>query len=226
MIEETRKLRHRIANRYQSPWLIGYARGKMRTDPVYREVFRLIGASTAPLLDVGCGMGIHAFYLRERGYTPPVTGLDVDKDKVERAQRIAARHYPDMVFETRDCRDLPPFSGHVSMLDVLHYLEPAEQSRVLRDMAARVAPGCYCFIRVTPNDGSWRFRCTLAIEQLAKSLAWMTQDAVVFPKLEDIAAQFPESEFTHDIKPLWGRTPFNSWSLTFQRRSLDAPGPA
>lgn len=218
MIGETERLRWRIARRYRWPWFVGYALGKLRFDPAYREVLRRVGGGSLPLLDIGCGMGLLAFYLRERGYSPAITGLDVDASKIHRGMRIAGRHYEGVCLQVGDCAALPPFAGHVTMLDVLHYLDPAEQVRVAREMAARVAPGGWCLIRTTPHDDSWRFHCTLANERLAQSVAWMSRAAVAFPRLDGIAAQFAESEFTRDIRPLWGRTPFNSWLLAFRRR--------
>jgi len=214
---ETFPLRAGIALRYRWPWLVGYAYGKMRSDPAYREVFRLIGGGSRPLLDLGCGMGILAFYLRERGFRPAVTGLDLDRAKIRRASRIAARHYPDMGFHCRDCADLPLFSGDVVMLDVLHYLPPDRQGQVLRAMAERVAPGGWCIVRVSPHGAGWRFRCTLWVEALAQRLRWMTPQPVAFPTLADISRQFPPSQFSRDIRPLWGLTPFNSWLLAFRR---------
>lgn len=219
MITEVEKLPWRISRRYFWPWFVGYAYGKLRTDPVYGEVFRRINDCPLPLLDIGCGMGLLAFYLRERGFTPPITGLDVDEQKIRRGMFIAHRYYPGVELKIGDCGTLPPFMGNVALLDVLHYVSHPEQLRLIREMAARIAPGGWCVIRTSPPDKGLRFCCTLAIEGLARGLLWMTRNAVAFPRLEQIAAQFPEEAFARDIRPLWGRTPFNSWLLAFQRRS-------
>ena len=218
MSAETFKLRRRVAYRYLWPWLVGYAYGKMRSDPAYRAVHAYIGDCSLPLLDIGCGMGVLAFYLRERGFASPITGLDVDEAKLDRARRIARSNYPDMDFQLSDCAELPPFSGNVSMLDVLHYFAPGQQTRILQEMAQRVAPNGWCIIRVTPQGEGWRFRCSLAVEQIAKRSSWITRNAIAFPTLEDIAAQFPEEQFSREIRPLWGWTPFNSWLLAFRKR--------
>ena len=219
MIAETHKLRWRISRRYRWPWFVGYAAGKLHFDPAYRAVFQHIHGRALPLLDIGCGMGLLAFYLRERGFAPPITGLDVDDRKIRRGRNIADRYYPGVNLWVGDCTALPPFLGHLTMLDVLHYLSPAEQSHVLREMAERVAPGGWCIIRTTPHDDGWRFYGSLAIEKLARGLSWLARDAIAFPHVEDIAAQFPADQFVRDIRPLWGGTPFNSWLLAFRRRS-------
>ena len=220
MTRAEKKILWRIARRFPKRWLIGYAVGKLRFDPAYRAVLDRVGGTALPVLDIGCGMGLLAFYLREHGFTPAIMGLDVDEAKIQRANRIAREHHEGITFQTADALALPEFSGHITMLDVLHYLPPAEQSRVLCEAAHRIAPGGTCIIRTTPRDGSARFRCTLAIERLAQAISWMTRAPQSFPTLEEISRHFPESHFTREIRPLWGRTPFNSWLLAFRR--LDA----
>ena len=212
------ELLERLPLRFRGRWLQGYARGKLRSDPVYRASFARLGASALPLLDIGCGLGLHAFYLRERGYSAPILGLDVDAKKIAAGQAVAAAHYPGVTLRIGDGAALPEFSGHVSLLDVLHYFSPDAQAALLAGLAQRTAPGGWCIIRTTPRDGSWRFRATQALEHFARGIAWMTRPALAFPTLAGIAREFPEAEFTHDVQPLWGNTPFNSWLLAFQRR--------
>lgn len=210
----------RVPRFFPSRWLQGYAKGKLRSDPVYRASYDLIGSSAVPLLDVGCGMGLHAFYLRERGYSAPITGLDVDARKITDGRRAVAKGgYRGVALSLGDAAELPDFSGHVSMLDVLHYFSVEAQSAVLAGMAERVAPGAWCIIRTTPRDDSWRFRITQLEELLARGIAWMARPAIAFPTLESVQAQFPTRDFEHAVRPLWGRTPFNSWLLAFRRRS-------
>ena len=58
----------RIAQRFRKRSYAGYARGKVRYDPAYAAVAGWIGADETPLLDVGCGLGLLGFYLRERDW--------------------------------------------------------------------------------------------------------------------------------------------------------------
>jgi 2-polyprenyl-3-methyl-5-hydroxy-6-metoxy-1,4-benzoquinol methylase len=80
----------RVAVQFSQRWLRHYARGKLRRDPIYPAAYDLLGHSAEPILDVGCGVGLLAFYLRERGCRQPVLGLDVDARKIRYGATIAA----------------------------------------------------------------------------------------------------------------------------------------
>jgi SAM-dependent methyltransferase len=207
----------RIARAFPSRFLRGFARGKLRSDPVYRASFARLGDSELPLLDVGCGFGLHAFFLRECGYQGRIVGMDTDEKKIAAGQAIAASGYAAIELRVGDGAALPEFAGNVALLDVLHYFPADAQPGLLAELARRVAPGGWCIIRTTPRDGSWRARATRLGEWFGR-LTWRTRAPVAFPTLESVAAAFPASEFTHEVRPLWGRTPFNSWLLAFRRR--------
>ena len=68
----------RVAALYPQRWLRYYASGKLRSDTVFALAFELVRNSDEPLLDVGCGVGLLPFYLRERGFRSPILGLDTD----------------------------------------------------------------------------------------------------------------------------------------------------
>ena len=56
----------RVAIQFHQRWLRNYVRGKLRRDRIYQAAYELLHSSAAPILDVGCGVGLLAFYLRER----------------------------------------------------------------------------------------------------------------------------------------------------------------
>ena len=211
----------RIARRYEGRWLQGYARGKLRGDPVFAAAWELLQDSPLPVLDLGCGIGLFEFYLREHGYAAPLVGCDFDAPKIAQAQRIAAATDAAIRFCTADLtRPLPPSAaGHVVILDVLHYLPAAAQRSLLESAAVRVAPGGLCFIRATPRDASWRFRVTQAEEWFIRAISWMKSGAVDYGTAAEITAPFVARGFTAEARPLWGRTPFNSYLFV-----LRAPG--
>ena len=208
-----------IVPRYR-PWprLYYYAGPKMRWDPAYPAVVRSLSGSSAPVLDIGCGAGLLAAYLRESGLKSPILGLEPCQEKIEIANKAIASAYPDTVFTTGDARELPPHHGHVVMLDVLHYFSDAEQKAVLQAVCDRVAPGCYALIRFTAKDWSWRYIFTQIEELIVRGSGWIVGGKWNFPTRECVVDPFNEAGFVSTITPMWGRTPFNSYLGVFQRR--------
>ena len=129
------------------------------------------------MLDVGCGVGLFEFYLRERGFLPPLFGIDFDAGKIARAQRIAGRLYRDITFTVGDVLATGDFRGHVVLFDVLHYLPAVRQATLLEHLAGHVAPGALCLIRATPRDANWRFRFTQVQEVFLRASLWMKSGA-------------------------------------------------
>src|SRR2546423_15560590 len=104
----------RVALQFRSPWLRNYVRNKLQSDPIYAAAYDLLGRSAEPILDVGCGMGLLAFYLRERACRQPILGLDVDARKIGYGARIAAGRYRDIDLRFQDVEaELPDFRGNV-----------------------------------------------------------------------------------------------------------------
>jgi 2-polyprenyl-3-methyl-5-hydroxy-6-metoxy-1,4-benzoquinol methylase len=209
----------RVAARFRKPWLRHYVGSKLRSDPVFAAAFEALHSSTLPLLDVGCGVGLLAFYLRERGFTSPITGCDIDGRKIGEGKSVSRDHYPATeLFEQDVTNPLPEFTGNVALFDVLHYLPSEQQPTLLRELARRVAPNGVLLIRDCPRDDSARFWMTYAGEKFAQAISWNVRVPLHFPQRELISASFPETEFTHEEQPAWGRTPFNNRLFTFRRR--------
>jgi 2-polyprenyl-3-methyl-5-hydroxy-6-metoxy-1,4-benzoquinol methylase len=197
-----------LAARFPTRWLRHYARSKLATDPVYEAVAARL--PELPLLDVGCGIGLLALYLRTRGFRAPVTGIDFDAAKIAAAPRLH-----DVQFRVADARQPLDFRGSVAILDVLHYFSDADQQRILANAACCVAPGGVAIIRDAVRDGSWRYRATYLAETFATAIGWLKGERLHFPRRETITGVFPDAE----IVPLWGRTPFNNYLFVFRAPS-------
>lgn len=200
----------RIARHYSGPWLRCYARGKLWRDPLFSAAYDLLKDSSLPVLDIGCGVGLFEFYLRERGFLPPLMGVDFDAGKIAKAQAIAGRTYRDIRFHVGDVLDTGDLRGHVVLFDVLHYLPAAKQAELLEKIAAHVAPGALCLIRATPRASSWRFRLTQVQEFFLRASLWMKSGAVHYASVEEIVSPFRARGFDYEVRPLWTGTPFNS----------------
>ena len=205
-----------ISRRFPGRWLQGYVRGKLKSDPVYAGAAGAIGARAAPVLDIGCGIGLFAQYLHAIGRDGAYLGIDVDAHKVGIAQQ-AAPEGREVRFELRSCESLPAWQGHVVILDTLHYLDAATQQTLLRDAAQRVAPGAVLVIRSVLRDASWRFRVTRFEEFFMHAIRWMPRGALHYPGVEEIRAPLAEAGLAVEVTPLWARTPFNSYLVVARR---------
>ena len=217
----------RVASHFQERWMRHYVASKLRSDPVFAAAFELLRESHAPLLDVGCGVGLLPFYLHERGLQNEVLGFDLAGEKVRRGQEVARVNYP--AIDLRECdvmaAPLDSFHGNVALLDLLHYLPPAAQQSLLVRLAACVPPGGLLLVRDAPRDGSARFWMTYAGEIFAQTVRWNVGVRLYFPTLASLHAPFPEQEWTRQEEPAWGHLPFNNRLLIFRRRpSGAAPG--
>jgi 2-polyprenyl-3-methyl-5-hydroxy-6-metoxy-1,4-benzoquinol methylase len=209
----------RVAAQFSERWLRGYVGSKLRRDPVYPTAYELFRESDKPILDIGCGVGLLAFYLRERGCRQPILGFDLDARKIRRGISIAS-HYQDIDLRSQDIQGpMPDFSGNFALFDVLHYLPLAEQTSLLSRLARSVAPGGSLVIRDCPRDKSPRFWMTFVAEKFAQAVSWNLNTPLHFPTRERISAAFNEAEFEHKSRPLWGTTPFNNQLFVFRRKS-------
>ena len=211
-----------MAARFGERWLRIYAGRKLRSDPIFPAAFKLFHASSQPLVDVGCGVGLLAFYLRERNVLAPISGLDRDARKIERANAIAAGVYPGLHFSAQDVCDPIEQTGNIVLFDLLHYLQPDDQARLLERLAGQVAPGGLLVIRDCPRDGNARFWLTRLAERFAQATTWNVSATLHFPTREEIFAAFDEKQFSRSVAPLWGRTPFNNYLFVFRRRAVAA----
>ncbi len=209
----------RVAARFDELWLRLYVGKKLRSDPVFPAAFDLLGESAQPLIDVGCGVGLLGFYLRERNFQAPLIGLDRDRRKISRARAVVKRGgYRDLEFLEQDVTAALEASGNLALFDLLHYLQPNEQALLLERLVPRVAPGGLLLIRDCPRDGNARFWLTWMAERFAQMTSWNLRTPLHFPSRERISAPFAGGDFSSRIEPLWGRTPFNNHLFIFRRR--------
>jgi 2-polyprenyl-3-methyl-5-hydroxy-6-metoxy-1,4-benzoquinol methylase len=212
----------RVAAHFPQRWLRGYVESKLWRDPIYPAAYELFRGSETPILDIGCGLGLLAFYLRERGCRQPLLGLDVDARKIRQGSAVAATAYRDVDLRQQDVTgSLPAFSGNIALLDLLHYLPLSEQTALLLHLTQCIAPGGLLVIRDCPRDNTPRFWMTYVAEKFAQAVSWNWSTSLHFPSREQILAAFNEAEFERGSRPLWGATPFNNQLFLFKRRASE-----
>lgn len=208
-----------IARLCAGRWDYHYTRAKLRSDPVYGAVTEALRGSSLPVLDIGCGIGLLGHYLKACGHSVPVTGFDYDERKILSARHMAATAgHVDMRFSAGDARtDMPDFSGHVVILDILQFFTPQEQASLLTAAAARVSPGGRLIIRSTLRDDAWRFQVTVLGDRVAKLTRWMKASPTSYPDAEQIRRPLEQAGLIVSLRPLWGGTPFNNYLIIGQR---------
>jgi SAM-dependent methyltransferase len=212
----SRDAAERVASRYRSRFLRYYVISKLATDPLYSAVAERLRDRVLPVTDIGCGVGLTAFYLREHGVRVPIFGVDHDDAKIAAAREIAVA-YDDLSFEAGDAREATIAVGSVLLLDVLHYLPDEDQARLLDAIADRVPSGSVVIIRDAVRDRTFRYRLTYVAELFSRAVRWMKAEGLNFPTRESIVSPFRERGFEVDVSPLWGRTPFNNYLFVFRR---------
>ena len=208
----------KIAALFPGQWDTHYVAAKLRTDPLYSALENEIRESDLPLLDLGCGLGLLALFLRAKGIVVPIHGVDYDVRKVNTANQAANKASTQgLTFSHHDARTgLPEHQGNVSILDILQFFTPAEQETLLTLAASRVAPGGKLVIRSGLHDDSMRFKITVLGDLLAKVTFWMKAGPTHYPTSDDfqrILKPFGQVK----ISPLWGGTPFNNHLIVLTR---------
>ncbi|MFT4198590.1 MAG: class I SAM-dependent methyltransferase [Pseudoxanthomonas sp.] len=196
-----------------------YARIKLRTDPLYPGVLHALVGTRAPVLDLGCGLGLLAHALRAAGMAQPYHGVDIDADKIGRAPRIAARAgIADVRFEVMDLgRQWPQHAGSVCILDMLQYLDAGRRSALLRHAADMLVPGAKLVIRSGLGDANRRGRTTRVADLFAHLTGWMQEVPRSYPTRAGLQADLDAAGLRAEFSPLYGNTPFNNWLVVAWR---------
>lgn len=208
---------HPLGNR----WDYHYTRAKLRSDPLYPGVIAALQGCDAPLLDMGCGLGLLAHALRATGLPMPYTGVDIDTAKIRRANAVAARAgLPDVCFEAVDlAATIPQHRGSVAILDVLQFMPVAAQGPALDAAIAMLTPGARLVIRTGLADGSRRARITRAVDVASRLVGWMVTGPSRYPDPDDLRSRFDAAGLASEFTPLYGDTPFNNWRVVAEHRA-------
>lgn len=202
-----------------------YAHGKLASDSIYGGVIDALGDARAPLLDLGCGIGLLAHYCAAHGRPLDYHGLDNDAGKIAIARVSVARaglataRFSVCDLAREDLDDvLAAHRGSVTILDLLQYLPAEVQAQLLKRSAACLIPGARLVVRTGLADGGWRARVTRAADVFARVLRWMNTAPLRYPTRDGLAAQLDALGLRAEFRPLWGRTPFNNWLVIAERR--------
>ncbi|RDJ00655.1 class I SAM-dependent methyltransferase [Dyella solisilvae] len=213
-------VRYHIADSYEHWFQRRYVNGKLATDPAYAAVAALVADRPLPLLDIGCGIGLLGQYLYAQGAVSGYLGLDHDLRKIEagrRALRLAGLER-QLQLRHADGANTQPMRGHVALLDVLHYLPAEGQRALLANAVAHLAPGGLLIIRNVLRERSWRYLFTRLSESILSASGWMGVGAQHYPSADELRAPLEAAGLVVTLRPLHGRTPFDSYLIVAERQ--------
>ncbi len=130
----------------------GFVRWKIRLDRIF-GLLLTEDLGRGPAVDLGCGHGTTLALLSFRDPHRSLHGCDLDGRRI--AAAAAALAGADVHLTTGDVRTFPlPPAGLITIVDVLQYLEPADQASLLRRCADALVPEGRLLFRVPdPADG-------------------------------------------------------------------------
>jgi SAM-dependent methyltransferase len=227
-------LAHAAADRYATTSITAweFARGKLRGDPLYRDV--LLGGwlpSGGRLLDIGCGQGLMLALLAEselveRAGTEP-TGKRLPRfDRLvgvelrpHRARLARAALGADAEILESDARTISPGACRVVLLfDVLHMMPPHDQDALLATAVGALEPGGVILVREADASAGWRFQAV----RIGNRLTALTSGAWRQPLAFRTVGEWRECFARHGLEvegvPASAGTPFANYLFRLRAR--------
>lgn len=192
-----------------------YARSKLATDPVYAATLDALRGSHAPVLDLGCGIGLLLHALRADGQAMPYFGVDLDPGKIAKAELgLENSRIRDARFAVRDIGKEPTaHRGTVAILDVLQYLDREGQQALLAQCASMLGDDGMLVIRSGLREDTARSRITRIADFFAHRAGWMVAAPKHFPTREGFEQTLQGLGLQVEMRPLHGKLGLNNWLI-------------
>jgi SAM-dependent methyltransferase len=200
-----------------------FARGKLRGDPVYRELLRDgLLRERARILDLGCGQGLIAAWLLAaaecerrgtwpRDWAPPprptsIRGIELRPRAADRARRAFGER---VEIDEGDIRTADfGRADVVLLLDVMQYLDPASQRAVLCRVRAALPEQGLLLLRVGDRQAGWRFQATRLVDQCVLAMRGQWSFRQHCRSVVDWRTLLGDCGFGSEIRPMSAGTPF------------------
>jgi 2-polyprenyl-3-methyl-5-hydroxy-6-metoxy-1,4-benzoquinol methylase len=109
------------------------------------------------ILDLGCGNGMFANILLLGSPQRSVKGVDLDAGRIRAAQRIASGN-SSLEFWVGDAGSFPLEQyDAITVIDLLHHMEFAEQTKLLKKLYERLADGAVLIIKDLEKAPKWKY---------------------------------------------------------------------
>jgi len=200
-----------------------FVRGKLHYDPVYRAILKNgLLPNEGRLIDLGCGLGILPALLTEARNqhqagnwnpdwsTPPhnleLHGIELLDWKVETARQALGDRAIVCQGDIRSI-ELPDCSVAI-LLDVLLYLNAAEQRQILQRIARTLQPGGTLLLREGDAAGGLRYYVTSFAEHVCCLWRGQGWQALHYRRATEWIALLEQLGFSVDSLPMSQGTPF------------------
>jgi len=200
-----------------------FARGKLRYDPVFRAILKNgLLPNEGRLIDLGCGLGVLSALLVEarnqhqvgnwnpKWPKPPqqleLYGVELLDWKVDAAKQALGLRATISQGDIRFA-ELPGCSA-VIILDVLLYLNAAEQRKILQRIALTLQPGGVLLLREGDTAGGLRYHVTRLAEQICCLWRGQNWQALHYRSRTEWIALLEELGFSVVSLPMSQGTPF------------------
>jgi len=154
---------------YKGPVLEWYMRIKTKLENNY-ALFHDLLPKNGKIMDVGCGYGFMSYMLHFLSEGRQILGVDHDEEKVAVAQHCYLRN-ERIRFETADITQYTlSHQDAFVILDVLHYLQPDAQEKLLQQCISKLNPGGVIIVRDGDADLKERHKGTRLTELFSTRL--------------------------------------------------------
>jgi trans-aconitate methyltransferase len=198
----------------------GMLRGKLRVDPVYRELLDRGIADARRLVDLGCGRGLLFALIvasRDRAEGPELHGIEVAASAA-RAARLALGDAATIVEADLAEADVPPCDA-VTLLDVAHYLPVPVQDELWPRVRAALPPGGRLFVRDADAAAGAGFLAVRAAERLAAIRGGEGLRRFAYRTAAELTRRLESAGFTVTAAPMGRGTPFANVLLEARARA-------
>ncbi len=170
-IEQPRYFKEQLIRNYlyKGPVLEWYMRVKIKLENYYQQFHELLPLK-GNLLDIGCGYGFMSYMLNFAGPQRDIMAIDYDEEKIKTAdncfsknERIRFAHADVLNFSFKK------YDGIV-ISDVLHYLQPGEQTAVIEKCIRSLNDDGILIIRDGDKDLAGRHKGTRLTEFFSTKL--------------------------------------------------------
>ena len=221
------------ADRYLQRGIVAweFARGKLRGDPIYREVIAGgVLSSGASLVDIGCGQGLTLAAVavgRRRAASgrwpagvaaPPVFESLVGVELRPRIAQLAAQALEgDATILTGDAVNISvePASA-IIVFDVLHMLSLPEQDALLQTLRERLQPAGIILVREANAAAGTAFRFVRFGNRLKALATGNWGQRFAFRSAEEWERVFRAAGFTSQVRDMSSGTPFANVLFTLR----------